>query len=65
MKAQSVLDNDIKRHIDVISRYNHQSEKPLTETDARKLWKRDNDLYNEGVNCCLYSIVSFVSVCYN
>ena len=47
MKARSILDNNIKRHIDVISRYNHQNEKPLTEAEARKLWKRDNDMYNE------------------
>lgn len=46
--VQSILDGNISHHIDIISRYNHQVEKPLTEAEARKLWKRDNDLYNEG-----------------
>lgn len=47
-RVQSILDGNISHHIDIISRYNHQVEKPLTEAEARKLWKRDNDLYNEG-----------------
>lgn len=58
VKAQSILDNNIKRHIDVISRYNHQNEKPLTEAEARKLWKRDNDMYNEGGSGYVYDYVS-------
>lgn len=57
-RVQSILDGNINHHIDIISRYNHQVEKPLTEAEARKLWKRDNDLYNEGGSGYVYDYVS-------
>lgn len=57
-RVQGILDGNINHHIDIISRYNHQVEKPLTEAEARKLRKRDNDLYNEGGSGYVYDYVS-------